>query len=425
MKKIIMITLTLLAMCTAAAYAAEKPYFGYELDGNTLTVMENWELDKTEYQDKLFVLIYDGDKLIKAAPAQQGTVENEFVTTVPDGVENTKVKAAYVNDNGGLNIEDVAYYFYGVVDYVKADKDEVEIYFKEHSDGMPHHIKYNKNAADINITYNGEKTDHDSIEEWDVLSISCEPENDRFDDLSYYDIKVSRVMIEESLVNSDPADGFLMLGGRKYKSLVDDIFEYTYPYNSDDTVEFPMCVDAFGRVVYLEGLFGLGTPIDMIIGMSDGEGEFPVVRLLDIGGSKGYEWEMECKSMEEADKFYNFSTGTSEGYKGELTTEELMPRIMKGQTCCQSRLTNKLGFMYGSVPEGGSGLKYDSRTKMLGSFKIDEYLTAIYDISDFETSGKIKRLSLADLSEDVSYTAYLNFRNSYSIFWTVLITDKD
>ena len=69
MKKIIMTTLALLAMCTAAAYAAEEPYFGYELDGNTLTVMENWEFDKTEYQDKLFVLIYDGDKIIKAAPA--------------------------------------------------------------------------------------------------------------------------------------------------------------------------------------------------------------------------------------------------------------------------------------------------------------------------------------------------------------------
>ena len=423
MKRIIMITLTLLAACSAAAYAAEEPYFGYELDGNTLTVMENYEFDKTDYQEKLFVLVYDGDKLIKVCPEQPGDVANEHVATIPDGIENMKIKAAYVNDMGGLNIEDVPHYFYGVVDYAKADKDEVEIYFKEHSDGMPYHIKYNKNVADINITHNGEKTDHNSIEEWDVLSISCEPENDRFDDLSYYDIKVSRVMIEESLVNSDPDVGFLMLGGRKYKSLVDDIFEDTYPYNSDDTVEFPMYIDAFGRVVYLEGLLGLGTPIDMIIGMSDGEGEFPVVKLLDIGGSKGYVWEMECESMEEADKFYNFATGTSDGYKGELTTEELMPRIMKGQTCCQSRLMNKLRFLRGSVPEGGSGLKYDSRTKMLGSLKIDEYLTHIYDIRDFATSGKIKRLSLDDLSEDVSYTAYLNFRNTDSIFWTILITD--
>ena len=63
---------------------------------------------------------------------------------------------------------------------------------------------------------------------------------------------------------------------------------------------------------------------------------------------------------------------------------------------------------------------------MLGSFKIDEYLTRIYDISDFATSGKIKRLRLDDLSEDVSYTAYLNFnnKNSISIFWSILITDK-
>lgn len=427
MKKII-ITFALLAAAVAtavSAHAAEKPYFGYELDGNTLTVMENWEFDKNEYQDKLFVLIYDVDKLIKVCPAKPGEVANEFVTTVPDDVENMKIKAAYVNDNGGIEIEPVSHYVDAVVDYEVTTKDDVTIYFKEVTDDMPLRMSWKTDgSSDINMTISGTAIEYKDLCEYDVLSIAREPEREILDNMPYYDIKVSRNVIEENLISADAERNFIVMPQGTFKTAIstEDI------QLLDSYTEYSMDLDVFGRVAYHNEMIGSYGTHGNVIGMYESEdAEQPIVRILDVTRKKPRIEEYECKTAAHADEFYNMATGTEEGYKGELTIKDIYENIKSGTTFCKYKLTNgKIKFDKAQPPSGGEALLFNKDKCSLGTYHIDPEATLIIDVSGLlEEGSDIKTIEFDKLEDGKSYTARLYDKNTDAVYrYAMIIGNK-
>ena len=424
MKRIIMITLTLLAACSAAAYAAEEPYFGYELDGNTLTVMENYEFDKTDYQEKLFVLVYDGDKLIKVCPEQPGDVANEHVATIPDGIGNMKIKAAYVNDNGGIEIEAVPHYVAAVVDYTVTTKDDVTIYFKEVTDDMPLRMSWKTDgSSDINITIGGNVIDYTELYEDDVLSIACDPECDTLDNKPYYDIKVSRNVIDDTLTGTDAKKNIIVMPQWSFKAAIsEDDFQLL-----DVGTEYNMNLDVFGRVAYHMGMIGSYGNSGNIIGMYESENaEQPIVRMLDVTYEKARILEFECKSAAQADEFYNIATGTKDGYKGELTTEALYERIKSGKTFCRYKLSGgKIKIDIEEAPVGGEDLVFNKEKGFLGKYHIEPEVTLIIDITDFlDGKSDFETVDYDRLEDGKNYSVCLYNKNLDSVYRYMLITGE-
>ena len=427
LKKMICVFAALISAGAVAAgmvKAAEERYFGYDIDGNTLTVMENWEFDKADYRDKLLVLVYDGDNLIKASPAQPGEVANEHMATIPDGIENMKIKAAYVNDMGGIEIEAVPHYVDAVVDYTVTTKDDVTIYFKEVTDDMPLRMRWKTDgSSEINMTISGNAAEYTELFEEDVLSIACPPTRENLDNMSCYDIKVSRNVIEDDLISADVESNVIVMPQRSFKTVLpEDDFRLL-----DVGTEYRMNLDVFGRVTYHMGMIGSYGTHGNVIGMYESEdAEQPIVRILDVTHKKPRIEEYECKTAAHADEFYNMATGTEEGYKGELTIKDIYENIKSGTTFCKYKLTNgKIKFDKAQPPSGGEALLFNKDKCSLGTYHIDPEATLIVDVSGLLEGGSdIKTLDFDQLEDGKSYSGWLYYKNSDSVYFYAMIVNK-
>ena len=247
MKKIMMTALAMLAVCHITAYANDKPYFGYAENGSTVTIMENYESDKTEYRDRLFALVYDNDELVRVCQALPGEVANEHMITSSEVIEHMKIKAAYINDNGMIEIEAVPHYVTAVVDHVVETNDDVTIFFKTVTDDMPLRMRWRTDGSSvINMTVGGKTAEYTELFNNDVLSIACEPSRKDLDNMPYYDIKVSRSEIEFDLLGADAERNVIAtpMGTLKTVLSEDDLQALR------TCVEYAAPLDVFGRVTF-------------------------------------------------------------------------------------------------------------------------------------------------------------------------------
>ena len=360
----------------------------------------------------------------EAAPAQPGAVKNEFVTAVPDGVENIKVKAAYVNDSGGIEIETVSHYVDAVVDYTVTTKDDVTIYFKEVTDDMPLRMSWkNDGSSTINMTIGGSVIDYTELYENDVLSIACDTECDTLDNMSYYEIKVARNVIEETLTGADAEKSTIVMPHGTFRAAIteEDI------QLLDIYTDYSMDLDVFGRVAYHNEMIGSYGTHGNVIGMYESENaKQPIVRMLDVTYEKARILEFECKSAAQADEFYNIATGTEDGYKGELTAEALYERIKSGKTFCSYKLSGgKIKIDRAEAPVGGEDLVFNKEKGFIGKYHIEPGVTLIIDITDFlDDKSDFETVDYDRLEDGKRYSARLYNKNSDSVYRYMLITGK-
>ena len=147
--------------------------------------------------------------------------------------------------------------------------------------------------------------------------------------------------------------------------------------------------------------------------------DHPTVRLITANAEVV---EYECKDAEEADRFYNYATGTYNGYNGGFrkTDEKVRNRIINGQTVCTyKQLNGKIKLDMELMGVGSNyGLEYKASSSKLGSYRISDEVTRIVDMDAFMygDSGKARALTTESLEDGAEYSAYLFDRNADSVY---------
>ncbi|MDD6763187.1 MAG: S-layer homology domain-containing protein [Clostridiales bacterium] len=368
----------------------------YDLDANAELYVNGVRVNKLD-NDNIRQYILDN---------ATGTVKLVDVTN--PGSTSTDGKYDYVM---------VSFYVDAIVDSIQTTSSYAKIYFKNASNGMKQSMKWDPEDEEIDIKFtdvDGNAVAYTDLEEYDVLSIAYNvtATDSSLDDLDYYDVIVSKNQVVGTLTSRDTDDYTIRVDGTDY-DVVEDLVGIG---GMELSTEYTLYIDAFGYVAhYDEGNSDKNYGVIVAMYKSAGN-DYPTVRMIT---SNAEVVAYECKDSAEADKFYNYATGTDAGYQGDFTksTQAVRARILEGKTVCTYKLSSgKVKFDKPMSGQGGANLEYKASSSKLQSWTISDASTKIIDMDDYmkptNSGSTVKTLSVSSFEDEATYTAYLFDKNS-------------
>ena len=363
---------------------------------------------------------------VDAGIATDAMIDN-YILNNPTGkvelVDETEVGST--STDGKYEYILVSFYVDAIVDYTSSTSSKARVYFKQSQIGATK-MEWDPDDQDVDITFatkDGNQVAYTDLAEFDVLSIQYNIVDEgmtanSLTDKEYYNVLVNPVAtsrVEGNVTSKDTEDETITIGGTEY-DLVEGM---TSTSEYELGTEYQVYTDVFGYVAYFEeGSSDKNYGVIVAMYTSSGDDQ-PSVRLIT---SDAKVVAYECKDRAEADKFYNYATGTSEGYKGEFKKTAIKDNIIKGKTVCTYKLTNgKIKFDkafqgYGSTD--GHPIEYKANTTKLGSYSISDANTKIVDMDAYMNGNDttVKTLSVASFEDEAEYQAVLFDKNTDSVY---------
>ena len=337
-----------------------------------------------------------------------GTVE--LVDETAEGSTSTDGKYDYIL---------VSYYVDAVVDYTSSTASKARIYFKQSQIGATK-MEWDPDDQDVDVTFtkDGNPVAYTDLAEFDVLSIQYNIIDEGMSassltDKEYYNVLVATNKVTGSVTSKDTEDETITIGGNEY-DLVEGM---TSTSDYELGTEYDVYVDTFGYVAYFEeGSSDKNYGVIVAMYLSSGD-DNPTVRMIT---SDAKVVAYECKDDAEADRFYNYATGTDQGYKtGGFKKTDIADRIKAGETVCTYKLTNgKAKFDKAFQGNGGTSLEFKENTSKLQSYSISDATTKIVDMDAYMNGNDttVKTLSVASFEDEAEYDAWLFDKNSDSVY---------
>ena len=327
----------------------------------------------------------------------------------------------------------VTFYVDAVVDYVTATSSTARIYFKN-SQINAMRMEWDPEDKDIEVkfTKDGAEIAYTDLAEYDVLSIKYNMveqgvASDALTDCDFYEVLVSRNVVEGSIIGKDFYDQTVKVNGNDYNLIYNDgvystkTWSMTSTYDCELGTYYKLFLDAFGYVAHFDEL-ELPKDYGVIVAMYTNSGDdYPTVRLVTADGEIV---SYECTDSLEAHRFYNYAVngnpyGSASYTSFNKNTPAVKDNILAGNTVCTYKLTDgKIRFDQAfNTGYGGADLEYKASSSKIGSYSIDEN-TRIIDMDEYMHNGsdKVLTLSAADFDDKAAYTAYLFDKNSDGVY---------
>ncbi|MDD6762218.1 MAG: hypothetical protein PUD92_01040, partial [Clostridiales bacterium] len=282
-------------------------------------------------------------------------------------------------------------------------------------------ISWDADNTAVKLIKNGKQIEYTELHTYDVLTVSYDVFNSDGDPacLEGAEIYVSDETISGTVTSRDTSDYTIRIGGTDY--------------NVNENVADICAIDLSGYYIVYLNMYGQAVYFEkdvtknnygVIVAMYESAGrDAPVVRLVTPDGDVV---AYECWNHSEADKFYNYATGTSSGYKSSAFTKSaLRERIITGQTVCTYKLSGgKIRFGEACIGVGGSGLEYKASSGMLGSYAVSD-TTKLIDMEDYmrpsSGSSEVVSVSVSAFEDQAIYDAYLFGRNGRGVYCFAIV----
>lgn len=153
-------------------------------------------------------------------------------------------KVGSTNTTTDYNLVNIVSYKTAIVQEVVAKADRITIYFDDAEAGIGNNLKVDLEAEDISydFTLDGAAIDPADLEENDVLSIAYEA--GKFADSSFYDVIVSRNVVEGAQCTSSSDGEYTFDNGETYKTLFNIVPDMTSSYS--------LYLDHFGKIAKVD-----------------------------------------------------------------------------------------------------------------------------------------------------------------------------
>ena len=333
----------------------------------------------------------------------------------------------------------VDFYVDAVVDTVTTSSSYARVTFKNQDAPLKNtnKMQWDPENEDIDITFtlDGEEIAYTDLQEYDVLSIAWDIVNYPLNltDRDYYDVKVARNTVTGTVTSRDPDEKTIRVDGNDYDVI--SLYDVTDASVIELSTEYTLYLDAFGYVAYIdEGTSDKNYGVIVAMYKSAGNDQ-PTVRMIT---SNAEVVAYECKEAAEADKFYNYATGTSAGYvdggftkatglntivnedgktEYKVVKDGVYDRITSGRTVCEYQLSGgKIKFKNKLSGAGDKDLEFRANSLKLGSYTLSETATKIIDMDSYmdpKNSGStVGTLAISTFEDEATYDAYFFDKSS-------------
>lgn len=307
----------------------------------------------------------------------------------------------------------VSYYATGIVDSVSGDK----IYLSD-CVGIGSKSSIEVDYDDEDMTYSfemdGKEIEYTDLQEGDIVSIAYNPELG-FTDTNFYNITVSRNVVEGKVTETSKDDNEITVNGETYK-MVDD--QLASASNFELGTSYTLYLDAFGHIADYEKLassvkYGI---ISRAYYSNDSD-EARVV-LYDTTATKKtftvtdtfkITKDGETTTVGDGDDFIAFA----DEYEGNTTTAENAASQVVEYTTNSAGELREIKFIDGTTASD----EYSKKNNKIGSVKLNDATVVIsIDEDDF------KLVNIASLVDDTTYEA-TGFDKDNGTYSFVIITD--
>jgi len=385
-----------------------------------------------------FGAMYDelyGDAVIDAKLYING-VEDEGFPTDPANrlnkyiLNNPSTTVTLFDDgfDGTIDVIKVDYYVDAVVSSVAAvSNTEYRIYFNDYGADIKRGniIVNTSEGVSAKFILDGEEIEYTDLSEGDVLSIAYDL-TDGFENSSFYDVLVSRDVINVGLVTGSTTDN----NGRTLYQIEGNDYALTSHGSCLTPVageKYTFYLNAFGEISSVEQYIDL-TEYAIFDSAEFTENGGLNITLIDMDGTVNtYSVKNSLISSVQAEisVFYTtLLTGVANPYSDEnrVALGNRIVRVFKNSGVITSvQLVTSKSFI-----TGGDGLKYKEAFSKIGAYAIDEK-TAIIDISangDVTGNGAITSVSLkslSDLEDGAYYNGYVALKSDTTAVYNILI----
>lgn len=239
-------------------------------------------------------------------------------------------------------------------------------------------------AEECRIILNGEEISISDIKEYDVMTIYYDMNGD-IESSSFYNIYVSRKKVS-GMVTAISDESIS----------VDDVKYMISPVTSVDAelaYNFDFYMDIYNKVVYSDEL---PTPAQLAI-VEDaytGNDSAHYVKIIKPDGA-----DEEYRIRNESDfEIYYYYVYQSDGTKLPVQ-DRVYEYSVNGATGC---IVLKEQF----IAKGGEGLQYDEVTSIISTMALSAETTSILDCSEYADKGIVCSISIKNLVDKATYTAY-------------------
>lgn len=294
-----------------------------------------------------------------------------------------------------------------VVESVSDKSSSTVINFKSIGDGLKSKMTLQKDDENYrySFTLNGEAIEATDLQEFDVLSISYDM--DSFQDSRFYDVKVSRDVVENAKFRGSSSDGKTeRFSTGDYKTSIDQEFE--------SAVEYTLYLDINGRIAYNEE--GINSKnLGIIKNAYTEQSGDQKVELFTKDGKVATFTVDKNDVFEAAKKIYDDAAANAANRPEQYALSVVEYKANSS--------TNKLTSIEAADDATGKVTnEYKESTSKMGSIRVAEN-TTIFDVSNTDKEKNDVKVMTA-LKDGVEYTAYgYSKSNSTSAYQFVVVTE--
>ncbi|MGN0107040.1 MAG: S-layer homology domain-containing protein [Hominilimicola sp.] len=312
-----------------------------------------------------------------------------------------------------------------VVEQVVDKTNETAINFQDYNDVVKSQkmtLKKDDDTKKYTFTLNDEVIDPADLQEYDVLTISYDP--DDFSDSSFYEVQVSRDNTAQGkYTGQNSAKDEFTIGGTKYKAASGmDFADYF-----ESSTEYTIYLDVFGRIAYADEVSNVKKIGILRSVYRKTNGDYVAEVITKDGNITEYDIDYDPSSnMGAKDVAVHFEGTETDGtdYDANLgkTGDDFVNQVVEYNTTTSGKFTIK---KFLAPEKGGDGLEYKSSTEKLGSISVSDATTFI-DVQDVTSSNKndFRVVSKDSLKNGAYYEAYAYDKsNTSSTYSFVLIVN--
>lgn len=327
-------------------------------------------------------------------------------------VELVDTYASGAAADGYYDIVNVTYYATARVDSVNANSGRIT--FKQYSNNCASSMTLDDEDTDLeySITFNGEKIKITDLQEDDILTIAYDSsDKDSFKDSKFYDVTVSRDIVEGKYAGNNKDDRVITLGDKKYEftelggSASDSKEDRFLGAISDFSLvlsnEYTAYLDVFGRIFDME-ITANSAKIaiaDKVVTSSTYDNYGLTLYTLD-GVSKTYEVDAKTSGWEGSSdaikKIYNGTTIDNSNKK------DINDRVVEYKINSKGYITS-LKLLSGTKADGD----FRSNTTAVGAVRMSDATKVIDAIDYVDRDQKVADLKVAAPSNFVDDTRYV------------------
>jgi hypothetical protein len=316
----------------------------------------------------------------------------------------------------------VTKYADAIVDSVRVDSDtETTIYFDNMASGVDSSwdIDTDDDGYYYSFKLNGTEIQPSDIQEGDVLSIAYDVTGN-FDDSTTYSVLVSRDVATGPVNSISPDDNALdyeytLSDGNVYKLADPTSLASTKDLESGE--EYTLYLDAFCKVVKADQE-ATSKLIGIIDSVYTADGDQYYANIITKTGEK-----VKVNVKEK-----NYSATYDKCYNADGSKKLIQDRVYNYSLNSSNEITVKA--QEKAKNTSGEELTYKASTNKLGSYKINDAITSMLDISEYYNTdgtinGTVSAITSSGLDDDEDYTAYVFAKNSSDNSYQLILVEAE